>query len=132
LPLVPAVFSRELVEHPLNLHREVGRRIHALAHGGSIAVPGPDDVADSIFMAVDRELVCRGKAAALIAELRQCLFIHRTGTTRRSARRGRDRQPPAAVRIGVRVPRIDQVVPKCVENLEQAVFPMIRTIGLIL
>ena len=57
---VASDFPDEIVEQPLDLHRDFVRRVHAFADRRPVAMAGPDNVGDAIFVTVDGELVCRG------------------------------------------------------------------------
>jgi hypothetical protein len=56
------------------------------------------------------------------AKFAQLLFIHRRREPGRPRPRTPDRRPPLAIDIGVRLTRIDKVVPQDVEYFLQAVF----------
>src|SRR5690606_33945913 len=89
LSLMPVVCGNELVEDVLNVECEllVGREplrpvfwfLRApFANRRTIAVPRADDVADAIFMTVDRELVFDGKQAAFASNFGQLHFTMRS------------------------------------------------------
>ena len=86
-----------------------------------------DDVADAILMAVDGELIGERRAAALAAQFVQLLLAGRSATPqmpRPTPSHRAHRQPPLAVDVGIRLARIDKVVPQCVEHLEQPVLKL--------
>ena len=72
LPLVPVVQADEIVEHGLHgrgKFRRAARGRLPFLDRGPIRVPGADDVADAVFVAVDGELVGDRQQPALVADL---------------------------------------------------------------
>ena len=81
--------------------------------GRGIGVPGADDEADAVFMAVDGEFVAQRQQPALIADFAKLHFARRT-PAERAADIGieSDRQPRHSIDVEQRIARIDEAAPQ--------------------